>query len=239
LPALIAGDGLMPEERLDVYRNNVLASLTAALKGTFPVVCRLVDERFFAYATQEFIRMSPPGTPCLAEYGDAFADFLATFSPCRELVYLADVARLEWALHCAAHAPEARTLALADLQQVPAVLAPRLTFRPAPSYTYLASPWPVDRIWRVNRAEVDDESVALDAGGLQVEIRRQGGEVEMRRLPPGDFAFRRTLASGRLLAAAIEAALVEDETFAVGSALAGLIEDGALSAMTIAEGEDE
>ena len=30
------------EERLAIYRNNVLASLTAVLRDTFPVVCRLV-----------------------------------------------------------------------------------------------------------------------------------------------------------------------------------------------------
>jgi len=41
----------------------------------------------------------------LAEYGDGFADFLAGFAPAQSLPYLADVARLEWAINAAYHAP--------------------------------------------------------------------------------------------------------------------------------------
>ena len=64
------------EERLAIYRNNVLASLTAVLRDTFPVVCRLVDERFFAYAAHEFVCWRPPSRPALSEYGAAFPLFL-------------------------------------------------------------------------------------------------------------------------------------------------------------------
>ena len=237
--ALIVGDGLMPDERLGVYRNNVTASLTASLQSIFPVVCRLVDARFFAYAAQEFIRSSPPAAPCLAEYGGAFADFLSAFPPCRELAYLTDVARLEWALHRAASAPETTALGLAALQQVPTERAPRLTFRLAPSYAYIVSSWPVDRIWQANRAAGDGDTVSLDAGGLQVEIRRHRGEVEMRRLPPAVFAFRGALASGQPLAIAIEAALAEGGSFAVAPALAALVGEGALSGFAFSEGEQE
>ena len=48
-PTRSAG-GIAPERRIQVYRNNRLITLGEALKATFPVVCRLVDERFFDYA---------------------------------------------------------------------------------------------------------------------------------------------------------------------------------------------
>ncbi len=98
LEALV-GDGLLPTVRLQMYRHHVLTSLTEVLQVTFPVICRLVDERFFRYAADAYIRQSPPEAPCLFEYGAHFPAFLATFPPCRALVYLADVARLEWALN--------------------------------------------------------------------------------------------------------------------------------------------
>src|SRR5215469_10515188 len=47
--ASVDGDGLAPDVRLDIYRHHVMTTLTAALEATFPVVCRLVDRRFFAY----------------------------------------------------------------------------------------------------------------------------------------------------------------------------------------------
>ena len=79
----VRGDGLDPAARLRIYRNHAFATLGAALEGIFPVVCRLVDKRFFAYAAHEYLREHPPNSRCLDEYGADFADFLAGFEPCR------------------------------------------------------------------------------------------------------------------------------------------------------------
>jgi Putative DNA-binding domain len=49
--------------RLQIYRNHAILTLTGALKATFPVVCRLMDERFFRYAAREYIRESLPSRP--------------------------------------------------------------------------------------------------------------------------------------------------------------------------------
>ncbi len=85
LVAAIRGDGLDPAARLQIYRNHAIATLGAVLEGTFPVVCRLVDKRFFAYAAHEYVREHPPHSRCLVEYGADFADFLAGFEPCKDL----------------------------------------------------------------------------------------------------------------------------------------------------------
>src|ERR1700687_416593 len=71
----IMGDGLDPAARLNIYRNHYNSSLSEALKATYPVVCRLVDERFFAYAASEYINVSPPRQVCLFEYGESFLAF--------------------------------------------------------------------------------------------------------------------------------------------------------------------
>src|SRR5713101_5908735 len=91
--AMVSGDGLTPAARLEIYRHHVFTTLTAALQATFPVVCRLVHERFFGYAADQYIRAHPPTEPCLFEYGSSFPAFLAGFEPCRHLQYLPDVAR--------------------------------------------------------------------------------------------------------------------------------------------------
>src|SRR6201997_767967 len=100
--AAILGDGLDPAARVGVYRHHAFATLGDALQSTFPVLRRLGDQRFFAYATHEYLREPPPHSRCLVEYGADFADFLARFEPCKDLPYLAEVARLEWALTPAA-----------------------------------------------------------------------------------------------------------------------------------------
>jgi hypothetical protein len=240
ISAYIAADGLAPEERFNVHRNNVMVSLTDVLRDTFPAVCRLVDERFFAYAAYEFIARHLPERPCLFHYGARFPGFLAAFPPCRELVYLADVARLEWLMNVAAHAENAEPLAPAALASVAAADTPRLVLRLHPALGYLASPWPVERIWGANRPDAaGDEAIDLAAGGVRLEVSRQGEHVFMRHLGAGPFAFRLALAAGATLATAVESALAADDCFDLASAMGELFRDGAMIAFVLASPDPE
>src|SRR5271155_4475507 len=155
----IQGEGLDPAARVGIYRHHAFATLGAALQNPFPVVCRLVDKRFFAYAAHEYLREHPPHSRCLVEYGADFADFLARFTPCEGLPYLADVARLEWALNIAATVREATPLQAEALAAVPAEQAAYVALRLQPSLSYFASPWPIDTIWQANK---EDEVPPID-----------------------------------------------------------------------------
>jgi hypothetical protein len=172
LVAAIRGDGLDPAARLRIYRNHAFATLSAVLEGTFPVVCRLVDERFFAYAAHEYLRAYPPHSRCLVEYGAEFADFLVRFEPCKDLPYLPDVARFEWALNIAAMVREAAALPIEALAAVPREKAARLTVRLQPSASYFASRWPIDTIWQANQQS-------------EVPTVRSRTRRYLRRDPPG------------------------------------------------------
>ena len=223
----VGGDGLEPAARLAIYRHHVFTTLTAALQTTFPVVCRLVDERFFAYAAVRYIQVEPPSGPCLFEYGAGFAAFLDEFPACRALPYLADVARLEWAMQRALHAPDADPLPIEAMQGVAPELAASLTLTIDPSVTFLFSRYPIDRIWRANQAdEAEPAVVDLGAGGAQLEIRRCGDDVVFCAVDPSVFAFRNALAGGADLAAATAEALAADSMFDLGKALTELFADG-------------
>ena len=161
----ISDGGMSARERLAIYRNNVFASLTDVLKETFPAVVRIVDERFFSYAAHEFIAQHPPAKASLLEYGGEFADFLEAFPPARELAYLADVARFEWLMNTAAHATDAEPASVDALAQVSPENAERLMFRLDSSVGYLASPFPVDTIWRANRSCDSGDAVIDLASG--------------------------------------------------------------------------
>src|SRR5437660_5801224 len=92
-------------ERLDIYRNTFLLTLTRALRLCFPVVQKLVGEEFFEGAAQIFVAEHPPRSAWLDQYGGAFPDFLHAFSPAESVPYLSDVARLALAVSGALHAP--------------------------------------------------------------------------------------------------------------------------------------
>jgi hypothetical protein len=225
--SLVLGDGLAPAARLALYRHHVFTTLTEVLKAAYPVVCRLVDERFFAYAVDQYIRQQPPTGPCLFEYGASFARFLADFPPCRALVYLPDVARLEWAMHVAWHAEEAPPV---DPQRwrglAPDELA-RLTLAFAPGVSYVSSPWPIERIWRVNQPDADPtEMVRLEGKGVRLEVRRIVAAVTYRSLDAGTFAWRAALAGHQPLEEAVEAALGADPDFNLTIAFQELFAEG-------------
>jgi hypothetical protein len=237
-PEIEAG-ALAPRVRLAVYRNNVLASLTEALRETFPVISRLVGDQFFAFAAGEFIAAHPPSRPSLSDYGEAFPAFMQEFPPCRDLVYLADTARLEWRLNVARYAPDIAPVPASSLPATSPVDAARLVFRLHPASGYLASAWPVDRIWRANQPQSQDESVDLDVGGVHLEVSRQGESVVFRTLDEAEFAFRNNLARGAPLGVALEYALRARPDFPTPDALAALFHAGLVVAVTQSPSEKE
>jgi hypothetical protein len=203
----IERDGLAAEARLRIYRNHLVATLTAALESTFPVVRRLVDRRFFAYAAHEYLRQHPPQSRCLAEYGAGLADFLSGFVPCKNLPYLADVARFECALNAAATIRDESALKIETLAAVPPERAALLKIALQPSVGYFASRWPIDAIWLANQQK---EGPMVDlAGGCTIELRRAAEGFSWQRLDPGTFVFRKALAEGFALGMAAATAASE------------------------------
>src|SRR5262249_5758280 len=220
LAALVRADGIAVEGRLQVYRNNTFSSLAAALKASFPVVCQLVDERFFGYAAQEYIRAHPPKAPRLAEYGDDFADFLTAFAPVRHLAYLPDVARLEWAVNAAYHAADAPPLDPARIAAVPQERYPRLTFVAHPSVRLFASDFPVDRIWQAHQPGGDlDAGVDLSSGGCRLLIDRHEQDIRFLALDAAGFALAAALCAGHALQEAYDKAAAIDDSFDLIAAL--------------------
>jgi hypothetical protein len=232
---LILEDGLSSQLRLDVHRNTVLASLTDVLAEVFPVVCRLVDERFFRYAASAFIRTHPPRQPCLSAYGEEFPAFLAGFPACQELVYLPDVARLEWVMRRAAFAEESPALSLAALSGI--AEPQRLALELDRSLGVMSSPWPIDRIWRANQLGGDSaERIDLSSGGAHLEVRRVADEVVLRTLDIGTSLFRAALCRRSTLLHAAEAALAADPGFDLAPALADLFGEGVVIGIALKEG---
>jgi hypothetical protein len=237
---LIVADGLEPAARVQVYWNHVYSSLTEALETTYPVVCRLVDRRFFGFAADRYIRSHLPAGPCLFEYGGTFPDFLERFPPCAGHPYLADVARLEWAMTAALHAADVPAIDSTALGTVPSDDVGRLTLQLDPSAAWLRSPWPIDSIWRANQPHADPEAtVDLEAGGVMLEIRRQDELVTLGRLGTAEFAFRAALGQGSTLETAADGAFAEDPGFDLAAALRALLGEGLLTGSTLAPAHQE
>ncbi len=207
--------------RFDVYRNNVAASLTAALETGFPVLRRLLGAEFFAAMAGVFLRAHPPRGRLLMTYGTAMPGFLEAFPPVAHLPYLPDVAQLELARRQAYHAADAAPLDAGALAALPPDRLTAARLRLAPALRLVRSDWPVAAIWHANTTP---GAPPPGTGAQDALVTRPGYDPEVAALGPGEGAFVAALMAGAHLGAAHEAGAATpgfDLTQALGRLLAG------------------
>lgn len=199
--AHIVADGIAPWDRLSVYRNTFAQTLIRALRLSYPAVERLVGTEFFDAATRDFIVAQPPPTSYLDDFGGDFAAFLDRFEPAASVPYLGDVARLEWAVCRALHAPDAAPLPLASLHSVDAADYARICFTPHSSVGLVHTVFPADVIWRAVLGN-DDAALAainLSSGPAWLIVQRGPSGVDITGMDEALWDFVNALCAGRPL----------------------------------------
>lgn len=210
-----------------VFRNGVMKSAVDTLQANFPAVTRLVGPEWFSAAACEFVRRSPPASPILVEYGEAFAEFLTCFEPAADLPYLAEVARLDrmWLeVHTAANAALLAGATIAAMPQeelAEAVLEPH----PAARWAWFEAT-PAYSLWERNRsnATFDADIEWIGEGAL---LTRPASTVGWRRIDRAGCAFLDACRDGEPLAHAAQAALEAAPDADLSSLMQTLITAGA------------
>lgn len=229
--AIVPSD-LTAAERIAVYRGNVLGNYASALRGVYPVILRLVGEPFFDALARSYARQVPSRSGDLHDFGEGLAAFLEGFAPARELPYLPDVARLEWAVHRVFHASHAEPLDASALAAVPSERVSGLHLTVHPAAQLIESDYPVLAIWRVNQSGwAGEQSVDLGLGAQRVLVIRRALEVQLEPLSHGEHAMLAALAADLDLGAALESALAADPTFDLTPCLTRHVLGGTLCRM--------
>lgn len=226
IAAFVADDAPGAAARVAIYANHFRISLIDALAATFPVVEQLMGEEFFRMAGRRFIGAQPPADPRLFAYGSGFPAFLERLEEARSVVYLADVAKLEWAINVARHAAEwpASGRAVSGPAGGATPEGGRQLFL-HPSCRLVVSPFPVDRIWRAHQGSCADLApLDLSSGAVRLLVHRQGEEVGWIDLPQAEAAFLGSLMARPDVGMAIATARTIDAGFDPTLLLAALIE---------------
>jgi hypothetical protein len=221
-----------PSARLAIYRDNVHAGFIKTLSLEFPVTCRLVGEDYFRQLSLAFLGCHPSRSGDLHHVGAAFPGFLSERFAGPEYLYLADVARLEWACQECLVAEDSEPLNPQTLRGVPADAYGELRFTLRPACRLVHSAFPVMRIWEVNQPDAAlDEIVDLRSGPDYLAVMRSS-RVELCRVPAGDFRLLSAFSEGRNLDSALDAVLASDSQFDLGAALRRCIGFGVLAQIT-------
>jgi hypothetical protein len=223
LPApagLVGPNGGPSSKRFAVYRNNVVAGLTA--------VRRIVGADFFQAMARAYVVTEPPRTPILLDYGASFPDFIRQFEPATTLPYLADVAHIERAWTEAYHSPEAAPLDPTAFMAVEPDRLPGIRLLLHASLRVVRSQFPALTIWQMNVGDGVPAPVDLAAGGEHALVVRPQAAVEVRLISRDSFKFIQALAGGASVLAATRVALADDCRFELTANLSDLMQVGAL-----------
>lgn len=218
---MIVDDAPGAVARIAIYANHYRVTLTEALATTFPVVVRLVGDDFFGAVARRYVREMPPCQPVVSAYGCDFPAFLTTVPEAASVPFLADVARLEWAINHASRAPDPETI-------IPQCPSGSDGFRVHPSCCMVCSPFAIDDIWQAHQSE--DGGVAavdVDAGPVRLLVGRKPDEsVGWIRLPEAEAGFAAHLIAGTGLSDALTHARELDSAFEPVPFVAALIDGG-------------
>jgi hypothetical protein len=228
---LTGGDN--PTRRFAVHSRHYAASLARSLVERFAATVWLAGSELVTEAAMGFVREHPPTRPCIAEYGDRFPDYLASYAGTR-LPYLGQFATVDWHLGRLAVAVDAAPLhTLADCD--PARLADaRLTLQPGTGY--VALDWSLDELIRFFLVGDAPNQYALRHEPVWLELRGCRGQLWLSRLTKGDYMFRRALVGGSTLGRAAELAIRADEGLEPGAAVLAMLHAGLVTGVTHAEG---
>lgn len=227
---LVAGLGKGVTRRYNVYRNNVTVSLIDALADIYPAVLRITGPEFFRAMARFHVRVTPPSSPLLFEYGRDFPAFIESCEHAREIPWLADVARIERAWLDAYHAADLPVLAAETLATLDPCSLADLRLLPHPAARIVRSRHPAVTIFAMNRS--DAPMSTPDFGQAQdALISRPEQEVVVSRLPEGGAAFLGLLLEGASLGTAAAVAFEEAPSFDLPANLSGMISAGAFTSI--------
>jgi uncharacterized protein len=188
----------------EVHRRHRYRSLSDTLAARYRVVRMLVGQGYFNVVAALHVAMSPPSEPRLDCYGDGFAETLEAAAVDERSAYLADVARLEAAIH------------RAHLQE-------RWNARPAagcrgrmalnPSLQLMVSRWNVHEIWQAHmEAGEDVGAFELHEGPCRLAVFAHRGVVLLSALDEPAWLYVNALhrQAGRMAALSMALAVCPD-----------------------------
>lgn len=225
---------------LAIYRNNVFSNYRRVLGSVYPVIQRLVGDEFFTAVCDDYIHATPSWSGDVRNYGDAFADYLSDHPSLTDLVYLPDVARIEWACHQVLNKPESVKFEVAQLAAIPAEQLAQSCIELCASSALVSSPYPAVKIWQTNQPDhMGDGNVDLNAGAEYGLVLCEQFTVTLHPLSAAEFEFLSQLNQRNTLADALQAAQTIAADFDLGSCLLRHISNGAISQLSSTGGSGE
>jgi hypothetical protein len=188
------GDWIKPSHlsqalRLEIYQNAYLLRLAEALRTNFPSLYAILEEDDFGRMILGYLRQHAPTAFSIRWFGEDLAAYLESFPPPGHGVYLAEIARFEWAIRHTVDAPDQSVVTIDELMALDPEEWLTLSLRLHPSVSLLNFEWNSVAIWQSHSAQNEDppESMRSQPSSWLV-YRDSEGRAAWRSLLPLEYA---------------------------------------------------
>lgn len=229
---------------LRAYRANAQVLSGNVLHACYPALQQLLGNENFQHLAQDFWQAMPPERGDLAQWGGALAGFLNQVPQLQELLrespYLSDVASVEWALHVAATATDAK-LDASSFELLASCDPAGLRLVLGPGCAVLRSAYPVVALVQLNDAPAagvhdanpsDAHQAARQAiASSQPQIAlvwRSGFRPTLGAVGAASAALIEATLGSESLAGAVDAALAQSSDFDFSAWLGTSVQSGLL-----------
>lgn len=215
---------------LQVYQANRAVLAERTLASTYPVICQLIGLESFDPLARHYWQQHPPYRGDMGQWGAHLPEFLEAAVQLAGEPFLADVARIEWALHRAASALDAVLDAASFALLFGEDNARSVGLALSPGTVTLASRFPVASIINAHLAgepTLDKVAALLSQGQAEhALVWRQGLKPKVRSISAGEYSLINALANGLALDAALDQVSSSHPDFDFNAWLAQAVQTG-------------
>ena len=200
--ALFKTDGITLENRMSVYRNNVIRTLRDAIIATYPMTLKMLGADYMKKLARLYALDHKPSQADLNLYGENFPQFIANFKPLVKYPYLPDLAKLEWATNESYFAADDTALDPSGLAQQSAETQANLTLTLRSAVRLCNAPYKLDQIQ--NLCANERTETKIENGSCIILIYRPALDVMTMPLQPYEYDFLKSFQQPQNLSKVLE-----------------------------------
>ncbi|HIC7358825.1 TPA: DNA-binding domain-containing protein [Legionella pneumophila] len=211
--------------RFDIYRNTILQNLRHSLEITFPAIWKLVGKECADGLALRFIqdRNNLPTTNCLDDWGAKFPLFLKSNPTVSHLLYLKNIAEIEWLKHLSYCSRDYLAINPQKLQNHLNDRVEKLTLIFNPSVFLYSSPYYLKNIFTLIENPLETDSIDFQQIPSYAVISRQKNQTMTHWITQDLFHFLCHIKAGASLGLAYENTLENNPDFDLLTALQFLL----------------
>lgn len=199
---IIPGGKLDPEAALDVYRKDYRARLSNALADNFEAVWWVLGDEDFFNLCWEYIQAHPSMKPDLGEQGIYFSEFLKNHPLSKNIPFLSDLARLEWAFQEAFACEREPALSAEEVAGLNDLESRILPFKK--SIRLISSPWNIHAFWQARESDDDPEINVNSENHLILHKKASDGMIYFQPMSKGGMDLFSIMLKGHSLGQALD-----------------------------------